>query len=154
MRLTAFTDYSLRVLMYIAQAPGGRTTIAEAARVLAVSENHLVKVAHALGKLGVLSNTRGRGGGLALAGPPRGVNVGRVVRESESMAIAECFDEGSNRCALAGRCRLEAILHEALDAFFQVLDRYTLEDLVRSPPMAAAVVEGPARARAAGGGAP
>jgi Rrf2 family nitric oxide-sensitive transcriptional repressor len=138
MRLTTFTDYSLRMLIHVAQAPGGRTTIAEAARVLAVSEHHLVKVAHALGKLGVLSNTRGRGGGLALAGPPSAISVGRVVRESESMALAECFEPGSNRCGLAGRCRLEAILHEALDAFFEVLDRYTLEDLVRFPYAAAA----------------
>jgi len=141
MRLTAFTDYSLRVLIYVAQAPGGHTTITEAARVLAVSENHLVKVVHALGKLGVLSNTRGRGGGLALAGPPSGVNVGRVIRASESMAIAECFEPGSNTCGLAGRCRLETILHEALDAFFSVLDRYTLEDLVRSPGIAAVAME-------------
>jgi len=141
MRLTAFTDYSLRVLIHVAQAPGGHTTITEAARVLAVSENHLVKVVHALGKLGVLSNTRGRGGGLALAGPPSGVNVGRIIRASESMAIAECFEPGSNTCGLAGRCRLETILHEALDAFFGVLDRYTLEDLVRSPHIAAVVME-------------
>jgi Rrf2 family nitric oxide-sensitive transcriptional repressor len=141
MHLTVFTDYSLRVLIYVAQAPGGHTTITEAARVLAVSENHLVKVVHALGKLGVLSNTRGRGGGLALAGPPSGVNVGRVIRASESMAIAECFEPGSNTCGLAGRCRLETILHEALDAFFGVLDRYTLEDLVRSPRIATVVME-------------
>lgn len=141
MRLTAFTDYSLRVLIHVAQTPGGHTTITEAARVLAVSENHLVKVVHALGKLGVLSNTRGRGGGLALAGPPSGVNVGRIIRASESMAIAECFEPGSNTCGLAGRCRLETILHEALDAFFGVLDRYTLEDLVRSPHIAAVVME-------------
>jgi Rrf2 family nitric oxide-sensitive transcriptional repressor len=140
-RLTAFTDYGLRVLVHVAQAPGGRTTIAEAARVLAVSENHLVKVVHALGKLGLLSNTRGRGGGLALAGPPSAIRVGRVVRACESMAIAECFEPDTNRCALAGRCRLEAILHEALGAFFEVLDRYTLEDLVRSPHAAAAVME-------------
>lgn len=141
MHLTVFTDYSLRVLIYVAQAPGGRTTITEAARVLAVSENHLVKVVHALGKLGVLSNTRGRGGGLALAGAPSGVNVGRVVRASESMAIAECFERGSNTCGFAGRCRLETILHEALDAFFEVLDRYTLEDLVRSSRIRAVVME-------------
>ncbi len=141
MHLTSFTDYSLRVLIFVATAPEGRTTIAEAARVLAVSENHLVKVVHALGKLGLLHNTRGRGGGLQLAGPPSSIHVGRVLRATECMDIAECFDPDSNLCGLAGRCRLEGVLHEALDAFYAVLDRYTLQELLAAP----APVSGAAR---------
>jgi Rrf2 family nitric oxide-sensitive transcriptional repressor len=132
MRITAFTDYSLRTLMFVAQAPEGRTTVADAARGLAVSENHLVKVVHALGGLGMLRNLRGRGGGISLAAPPASINVGRVVRLSETLNIAECFDAESNTCALAGHCRLEGVFHEALDAFLEVLDRYTLEDLMTS----------------------
>jgi Rrf2 family nitric oxide-sensitive transcriptional repressor len=132
MRITAFTDYSLRTLMFVAQAPEGHTTVADAARGLAVSENHLVKVVHALGALGMLRNLRGRGGGISLAASPASINVGRVVRLSETLNIAECFDAESNTCALAGRCRLEGVFHEALDAFLEVLDRYTLEDLMKS----------------------
>jgi Rrf2 family nitric oxide-sensitive transcriptional repressor len=136
-RLTAFTDYSLRVLIHVASAPEGRSTIAEAARALDLSEHHLVKVVHALGKIGVLFNTRGRGGGLRLAGPPSGINLARVVRGTESLEIAECFDAKTNTCGLIGKCRLEAMLHEAVDAFQEVLGRYTLEDIiVRSPPSA------------------
>lgn len=133
MRLTTFTDYSLRVLICVAQASEGRATIAEVARTLQVSEHHLVKVVHALGKIGALRNTRGRGGGLRLGAPPASINVGRVVRATESAAVAECFDVDHNTCALAGRCRLEGILHEAVDAFHAVLGRYTLEDLLAAP---------------------
>lgn len=130
MRLTTFTDYSLRVLLYVAHAADGRATIAEVSSAFDISEHHLVKVVHALGRMGVLRNSRGRGGGLRLAGPPSGINVGKVVRATESIAVAECFDAEHNTCALAGRCRLEGILHEAVDAFHGVLDRYTLEDLL------------------------
>jgi Rrf2 family nitric oxide-sensitive transcriptional repressor len=148
MRLTTFTDYSLRVLMYVAQARDGRATIAEAARALAVSEHHLVKVVHALGRIGALHNTRGRGGGLRLAGPPSSVNVGRVVRATESLAVAECFDAERNHCALAGRCRLEDILHDAVDAFHEVLGRYTLEDLLAPQRTASSFLPWPTKQRA------
>jgi Rrf2 family nitric oxide-sensitive transcriptional repressor len=141
MRITSFTDYSLRALMYVARASGGRSTIAEAARVLAIPENHLVKVVHSLGKLGLLHNTRGRGGGFALARAPAAINLGEVLRATESLALAECFAEGST-CGLAGRCRLEGVLHEALDAFQAVLVRYTLEDLL-SPARTVDVLRGP-----------
>jgi len=131
--LTTFTDYSLRVLIYVAHAPEGRATIAEVASAFGISEHHLVKVVHGLGRMGVLRNSRGRGGGLRLAGPPSGINVGRVVRATESTDVAECFDPEHNTCALAGRCRLEGVLHEAVDAFHAVLDRYTLADLLPPP---------------------
>jgi Rrf2 family nitric oxide-sensitive transcriptional repressor len=129
-RLTSFTDYSLRVLIHVASAPEGRSTIAEAARALDVSEHHLVKVAHALGKIGVLLNARGRGGGLRLAGPPSSISLARVVRSTESTRVVECFDGPRNTCALVGNCRLETVLHEAVDAFHGVLARYTLQDLI------------------------
>jgi Rrf2 family nitric oxide-sensitive transcriptional repressor len=133
MHLTTFTDYSLRVLIYVAHAPEGRATIAEVARAFGISEHHLVKVVHALGRMGMLRNARGRGGGLRLAAAPSAINVGRVVRATESADVAECFDAERNTCALAGRCRLEGILHDAVDAFHAVLDRYTLEDLLPPP---------------------
>jgi Rrf2 family nitric oxide-sensitive transcriptional repressor len=131
MRLTAFTDYSLRLLIYLAGSPEGRSTVPEVAKAFGISESHLVKVAHMLGRHGILSNTRGRGGGLKLAASARTINVGRVVRLTEGSDIpAECFDVATNHCVLAGNCRLEGVLREAVERFYAVLDRYTLEDLV------------------------
>jgi Rrf2 family nitric oxide-sensitive transcriptional repressor len=132
LKLTTFTDYSLRVLIYVAAAPERRATIAEIARDFDISENHLVKVAHLLGREGILLNTRGRGGGLALARPAKEINVGAVVRLTEgSDHPAECFGEDS-RCAIAPVCRLAGVFDEALRAFYAVLDRHTLADLVHN----------------------
>ena len=149
MRLTAFTDFGLRVLMHLARSPEGGATIAEIAHDVGASEHHLVKVVHVLGKMGVLSNTRGRGGGVRLAAPPASINIGRLVRATETASLVECFDPHENTCPLAGRCGLEHILHEAEDAFYGVLDRFTVEDLVRRPqrgsPMAVLKRAGAAR---------
>jgi Rrf2 family nitric oxide-sensitive transcriptional repressor len=133
MRLTAFTDYSLRVLIFVAAAPDGRATVPQIARALEVSENHLVKVVHFLGQSGFLVTTRGRGGGLRLARPAADINVGDVVRQAEGDAIpAECFSEATNTCVITRGCRLRGVLKEAVRAFESVLDRYTLADLVHS----------------------
>lgn len=130
MRLTAFTDYSLRVLIYLARAPEGRATVAEIARAFAISENHLVKVVHALGRHGILSNTRGRQGGVRLARDASEINVGKVVRLTEGRAMpAECFDRDTNTCPLAGGCGLERALGEAVEAFYASLERFTVADL-------------------------
>ena len=132
MKLTTFTDYCLRVLIYVAAAPTGRATIAQIARDFGISENHLVKVAHLLGRDGLLLNTRGRGGGLALARPAKQINVGAVVRLAEGRDHpAVCFGE-DNRCSIAPVCRLAGVFEEALGAFYAVLDRHTLEDLVHN----------------------
>jgi Rrf2 family nitric oxide-sensitive transcriptional repressor len=140
MRLTAFTDYSLRVLVHVATAPEGRTTIAEVARAFRISEHHLVKVAHLLGREGFLVNTRGRGGGLALARNASDINVGALVRMTEGGdAPAECFRE-DGACVIAPACRLAGVLQEALDAFYAVLDRYTLADLVANRRRLAAIL--------------
>jgi Rrf2 family transcriptional regulator, nitric oxide-sensitive transcriptional repressor len=132
MRLTSFTDYSLRVLMYLAASPGRRATIAEVARSFGVSEHHLVKVVHFLGKCGWLANVRGKGGGLSLAVAPETIRIGGVVRQTEGRAVmAECFaDDAKGCCSIVRVCRLRGALAEALTAFYAVLDRYTLADLV------------------------
>jgi Rrf2 family nitric oxide-sensitive transcriptional repressor len=130
MRLTSFTDYALRVLIYVAAHPEARTTIADTARAFAISENHLTKVVHLLGRAGFLTNVRGRGGGFVLARPPERINVGDVVRATEASIPAECFDPASNRCTIAPACRLRGVLAEAVDAFHQTLDHYTLADLI------------------------
>lgn len=133
MRLTSFTDYSLRVLIYLAAQPQRRATIAEIASTFAVSENHLTKVVHFLGKEGLIATVRGKGGGLELAHLPGHVNVGAVVRRTEGPdQPAECFDREHNTCSIAPVCRLKGVLHEAVEAFHAVLDKYTLEDLVHN----------------------
>jgi Rrf2 family transcriptional regulator, nitric oxide-sensitive transcriptional repressor len=131
MKLTAFTDYSLRVLMYMATDPGQRATIAQIARAYAISEHHLVKVVHFLGQQGWLKNVRGKGGGLELGMAPERIVVGQVVRATEGLAaVAECFEEDGGHCALSHSCRLRGVLREAVTAFESVLDRYTLADVV------------------------
>ncbi len=139
MRLAAFTDHGLRVLLCVALAPEGRTTIAEVAQRLRLAENHVVKVVHGLGRLGFLANARGRGGGLRLAAPAASINVARVVAATENWDIVECFDSEHNSCSLAGSCRLEGVLHEAIGAFHDVLSRYTLEDLAQHSRSAVAL---------------
>jgi Rrf2 family transcriptional regulator, nitric oxide-sensitive transcriptional repressor len=132
-KLTTFTDYSLRVLIYLAAQPGRRATIAQVAAAFEVSENHLVKVVHQLGRNGWLANVRGKGGGLELARAPADIVVSEVVREAEGAAeVAECFGEGPGHCVIAPVCRLKGVLGEAVGAFYAVLSRYTLEDLVRN----------------------
>ena len=133
MKLTAFTDYSLRVLIYLATDTTRRATIAEIAKAFVISENHLVKVVHFLGKQGWIETVRGKGGGIQLAMLPMQVNVGQVVRGTEGAAMpAVCFGEDDDRCVIDGSCRLKGVLGEAVRAFYAVLDHYTLEDLSRN----------------------
>ncbi len=130
MKLTAFTDYSLRVLIYLAARPDRRATINEIATAFDVSEHHLTKVVHFLGKHGWLATVRGKGGGVGLALAPEAIGVGDVVRATEGKALpAECFGEAGGHCAIAGICHLQGVLREAVDAFYGVLDGCTLADL-------------------------
>ncbi len=143
MKLTTFTDYSLRVLIYLAAQPGRRSTIAEIAEAFDVKENHLTKVVHFLGKTGLLANVRGKGGGLNLASAPQDVVLGHVVRQTEGADMpAECFGEEptTGRCCIEPVCRLRPVLHEAVEAFYAVLDRYTLADLARNRQSLASIL--------------
>lgn len=142
MKLTTFTDYCLRVLIYLAADPDRRATIAQIAGAFDVSEHHLVKVVHFLGRQGWVRTLRGRGGGLVLAKPAAAIGIGLVVRDSEGAAQpAECFGHGaSSSCAIAGCCRLSGVLAEAVAAFYAVLDRYTLADLVHNREALAGVL--------------
>jgi Rrf2 family transcriptional regulator, nitric oxide-sensitive transcriptional repressor len=131
MKLTAFTDYSLRVLMYLGATGGQRATIAQIAQAYDVSENHLVKVVHFLGKKGWLANVRGKGGGLELAMAPARIKLGDVVRETEGeMLAAECFGDEGGDCCLSPACHLRGVLGQAIAAFYSVLDRHTLADVI------------------------
>ncbi|HET9646527.1 MAG TPA: Rrf2 family transcriptional regulator [Burkholderiaceae bacterium] len=133
MKLTAFTDYSLRVLIYLAAAPERRATIPEICAAFDLKENHLTKIVHHLGKCGWVETTRGRGGGLLLAKPAKDIRIGDVVRDTEGQAMpAECFSQEESTCAIARCCRLKGVLAEAVKAFYAVLDRYTLADITRN----------------------
>lgn len=133
MKLTSFTDYSLRVLIYLAAQPQRRATVGEIAAAFTIKANHLTKVVHFLGQQGWLTTVRGKGGGISLAHPAERIVVGAVVRQTEGADLpAECFDAGSNTCALVQVCRLRGVLREASEAFHAVLDRYTVADLVHN----------------------
>ncbi|QDX82975.1 BadM/Rrf2 family transcriptional regulator [Denitratisoma sp. DHT3] len=131
MRLTTFSDYTLRVLMYLALEPGHLATIPEIAAAYGISENHLMKVVHQLAKSGVVTSIRGKGGGIRLARPPEEIRLGQVVRTSEGEGpIAECLSGDPDTCHIAPACRLSGILVGAFDALYAFLDQYTLADLV------------------------
>jgi len=130
MRLTAYTDYTLRTLMYLSVNANRHATIAEIARAWRISETHLMKIVHQLGVAGDIETIRGRKGGIRLAKPPASINLGAVVRRTESdLALVPCFEDGGS-CRIDEVCRLSGVLREALAAFLAVLDRYTLADLV------------------------
>lgn len=132
MRLNLQTDYALRLLMHLAVNEDHLSTIAEVADRYAISKNHLMKVAHILGREGVIETVRGRSGGLRLARPAGKIIVGRIVRMMEAdLALVECFQGGANECVITPACRLKGMLGEAVDAFLSVLDQYTIENLVR-----------------------
>jgi len=133
MKLSSFTDYALRVLIYLATDTSRRATIAEIAQAFQISENHLTKVVHFLGQKGWLANTRGKGGGLTLALKAEEIVVGQVVRDTEGAAQpAECFNADGGQCCISPVCHLRDVLGEAVNAFYLVLDGYTLADLVRN----------------------
>lgn len=130
MRLTSFTDYSLRVLMYLSVKEGELSTISEIAERYAISRNHLMKVVYELGRLGYVETVRGKHGGMRLRDNPAHINLGQVVRRTENdMSLVECFST-QNDCRLTPSCALRGVLREALQAFFAVLDRYSLADLL------------------------
>jgi Rrf2 family nitric oxide-sensitive transcriptional repressor len=132
LQLTAYSDYALRVLIYLAVEPERRATIEEIARSYGVSKAHLMKVANHLARGGFVEGVRGRGGGLRLARAPERIRLGDVVRAMEpGFALVECFEPARGRCRIEPACGLRDVLHEAVDAFLAVLDDHTLHDVVR-----------------------
>lgn len=151
MRLTVYTDYSLRVLIYLALAwRGGRlATIPEIAAAYGISRHHLMKIVHDLGRAGFVQTVQGRGGGLRLARPPESVRVGDVVRQCEpDFGLVECHREGEHtQCVVWPVCRLDAGFRRALEAFLRELDAITLADAVRPASTARTLLQLPADGR-------
>ena len=134
MRLTVFSDYTLRVLMYLALDRTRLATIPEIAAAYGISENHLMKVVHQLARRGLVESVRGNGGGIRLARAPETIRLGDVVRTSEGDApIVECLSGDVHGCRIASPCRLKGILVDAFDALYESLDQHTLADLVAKP---------------------
>ena len=154
MRLTQWTDYSLRMLMYCAihQERSRPPTVGEIAEVHGISRSHLTKIAMTLAGAGLLETTRGRGGGLRLLKPADQIRVGDVVRMTESdFNLVECFDADSNSCRIVGSCKLKNVLSDAMSAYLAVLDGATVADLIapanRKPEVQAVSLPIPAPGR-------
>ena len=133
MRLTEYTDYTLRVLMFCALNPERSVTIAELADSHAVSKNHLMKIVNDLSRQGLLHTTRGRGGGLRLLKPASEICIGDVVRQTETdFRMVECFDKSHNECTLTAHCQLKQVFHTALQSYMAELDKVTLADVTQA----------------------
>ena len=130
MRLTAMTDYAMRLLMYVGEHPDRLCTISEIAQAHGISEPHLMKITHRLAQKGWLETIRGKHGGMRLARPAREMSLGSIVRDTENdMALIECFQPNS-KCTLTGHCRLTHIIDQALQDFLRRLDQYSLADIL------------------------
>jgi Rrf2 family transcriptional regulator, nitric oxide-sensitive transcriptional repressor len=144
MRLTVFTDYTLRVMIYLAlKYKGGEVaTIDEMAQAYGISRNHLMKIVNELSQNGFIETTRGRSGGARLARAPNRISLGEVVRMAEKdFAVVQCHDiavEAS--CAVFQACNLKRGMRRAVDAFMQELDKMTFEDAVSAPTVAASLL--------------
>ncbi|HUV99503.1 MAG TPA: Rrf2 family transcriptional regulator [Gallionella sp.] len=133
MRLTLYTDYSLRVLLYLASKEEENVTITEIADFYQISRNHLVKVVHNLGLDGYIMTSRGRNGGLKLAKPAKEIMVGELVRSTEpDLDLLECFNPATNKCVISRSCSLKSVVFNAQAAFLEVLDQYTLADITKA----------------------
>lgn len=126
MKLTLFTDYAMRVLLYLGARPERLCSIAEVAQAYRVSQNHLMKVVNALAREGYIESVRGRRGGIRLGRAPAAINLGALIRATEDgFQLVDC-----GRCVVAPACGVTGVLGEALAAFLAVLDRYTLADML------------------------
>jgi Rrf2 family nitric oxide-sensitive transcriptional repressor len=150
MQLTLFSDYSLRIALYLGAQPERTCSVEEISKAYGISRAHLVKVVQRLVELGVVSATRGRGGGLRLARAPEDINVGALVRATEPhFDVVECFDATTNTCPISPACGLKGTLLRARKAFFAVLDAQTLADFLPRPERLVALWAPALRKRAA-----
>ena len=145
MRLTLYTDYALRTLMYAALHPGRLTTIGEISAAYGISRNHLTKVVHDLGAAGFIETVRGQQGGMRIARPPHQIGLGEVVRHTEGdSGLVPCMDAAlSGYCVILPACRLKGALGKASAAFYAALDAITLADLTENREALDGLLRGP-----------
>lgn len=133
MKLTDYTDYTLRTLIYLGLHRNELVTIQQIADGYNISKNHLMKIIHRLSLDGTVETVRGRSGGVALKMRPEDINIGKVVRTAEQeFSLVECFDRVNNHCVLSPACQLQGLFRQGLEAFFAVLDQQTLADVIRN----------------------
>ena len=143
MHLTQFSDYSLRLAIYLACHPEKVVSVDEISRALGISRHHLVKVVQTLTELGVVEAQRGRGGGMRLAMRPSEINIGWLIRRTEPhLNLVECFEPGTNTCPIAPACGLKGALQRAQHAFLDVLDEYSLDQILTRKTELVTLMEG------------
>ena len=148
MRLTTFSDYSMRVIMYLGLQHGQLVTISDIAKAYHISENHLTKVVHHLAQRGYVETVRGKGGGLRLVRDPGTINIGEMIRDAEGdTGLLPCLDT-HDTCCIQSACKLRGILREAQVALYAVLDKYTLADLLQQEAPLAQILMHPKSAAA------
>jgi Rrf2 family transcriptional regulator, nitric oxide-sensitive transcriptional repressor len=148
MHLTQFSDYALRVALYLGCHPGTLVSVDEISRAYGISRHHLVKVVQSLTDLGVVEAQRGRGGGMRLAKDPSEINVGWLIRRTEPhFDLVECFDPEANTCPIAPACGLKGAIQRARQAFLEVLDEYSLDQFLKRRSDLASLLEGSLRLR-------
>jgi Rrf2 family transcriptional regulator, nitric oxide-sensitive transcriptional repressor len=135
MRLTSYTDYALRVLLFTGSAEQA-VTISTVSQAFGISKEHLRKVVHSLSQLGYLTTTQGRNGGIALGQPANHINIGKVVEQLEATDLVECFNKDTNTCPIVGMCGLKNALVKAQKNFIDTLAQYQLSDLIANPKLA------------------
>lgn len=130
MRITKFTDYSLRVLIYLASKPGDElSNISELSKAFSISVHHVRSVVHKLGQLGYINSTQGKGGGFELALDANQILIGDLIKQTEKdFYLVECYNPDGS-CPIENVCKLQHFLADALDAFFETLNQYTVEDI-------------------------
>jgi Rrf2 family nitric oxide-sensitive transcriptional repressor len=135
MQLTQFSDYTLRLVLYLAVHPDRLVSVDEVSRAYGVSSHHMVKVVQRLTANGIVATVRGRNGGLRLNAAPAAISIGRLVRMTEPhMNLVECFDPATNTCPIDPACGLKRALQRAQEAFLGVLDGYTIADFMERGP--------------------
>ena len=131
MRLTVYSDYAIRLLLYLGLKQGGLATIQDISKAYGISRNHLMKITHRLGRAGFVETVRGRGGGIRLSKSALQSTLGDLVRETEDdFQLVECFDAETSTCVIRDKCYVQPIMAEALAAYMAVLDRYTLGEVI------------------------
>ena len=133
MQLTQFSDFSLRVLLYLGMHPGQRCTIDQISKRFAIPRNHLVKVVHQLSQKGHIESFRGQNGGIRLAHDPKSYRIGDLICSTEPhMNLVDCFDQKYTTCPIARVCELEVVLHKARQVFLDTLNEYSLADFLNA----------------------